>query len=155
MNAKIWEHWKSNKTINTIQALTPAMYAHVWVCCLHNGLLYCTVGSVQVKAPESTVTLREGMVLDCLCPWSGQLTMVSWNKASLPHPVAVYHPQYGTNFAPSYDGRVVFLKTTPMDGSISIVNVSQNDIGRYYCSLQTYPQGSWTKDTFVRKTGEA
>ncbi|XP_056593819.1 CD226 antigen isoform X2 [Triplophysa dalaica] len=109
-------------------------------------------GSVQVKAPETTVTLQEGMILDCLCPWSGQLTMVSWNKASLSQPVAVYHPQLGTNFAPSYDGRVAFLKTTPMDGSISIMNVSQSDIGQYYCSLQTYPQGSWTKKTFVKKS---
>lgn len=107
-----------------------------------------------MKAPESTVILQEGMILDCLCPWTGQLTMVSWTKKSLKQPLAVYHPQYGTNFASSYDGRVEFLKTTAMDGSISIRNVTESDIGHYHCSLQTYPQGSWTKDTFVEKTGE-
>jgi len=116
----------------------------------HNDLL----GSVQMKAPESTVTLREGMILDCLCPWTGQLTMVSWTKKSLSQPVAIYHPQYGTNFESSYDGRVEFVKTTQMDGSISISNVTEDDIGQYHCSLQTYPQGSWTKDTFVEKKGD-
>lgn len=108
-------------------------------------------GSFQMKAPETTVTLQEGMVLDCLCPWDGQLTMVSWTKKSLSQPLAVYHPQFGTNFAPSYDGRVAFLKSTTMDGSISIMNVSVSDLGHYHCSLQTYPQGSWTKDTFVER----
>ncbi|XP_056110069.1 CD226 antigen isoform X1 [Rhinichthys klamathensis goyatoka] len=108
--------------------------------------------SVQMKAPESTVILQEGMILDCLCPWTGQLTMVSWTKKSLSQPLAIYHPQYGTNFESSYDGRVEFLKTTQMDGSISISNVTEDDIGQYHCSLQTYPQGSWTKDTFVENT---
>ncbi|XP_051542930.1 CD226 antigen-like isoform X2 [Myxocyprinus asiaticus] len=113
--------------------------------------LYFLKGSVQMKAPESSIILQEGMVLHCLCPWSGHLTMVSWTKKSLSRPVAVYHPQYGSNFAPSYDGRVEFLKTTPMDGSISIMNVTEGDIGHYHCSLQTYPQGSWTKDILVEK----
>ncbi|XP_051538477.1 CD226 antigen-like isoform X1 [Myxocyprinus asiaticus] len=113
--------------------------------------LYFLKGSVQMKAPESSVILQEGMVLHCLCPWNGHLTMVSWTKKSLSQPVAVYHPQYGSNFAPSYDGRVEFLKTTPMDGSISIMNVTEGDIGHYHCSLQTYPQGSWTKDILVEK----
>ncbi|XP_052398261.1 CD226 antigen-like isoform X1 [Carassius gibelio] len=108
-------------------------------------------GSVQMKAPESKVILKDGMILDCLCPWTGQLIMVSWTKKSLSKPVAVYHPQYGTNFESSYEGRVEFLKTTEMDGSISIMNVTDDDIGQYHCSLQTYPQGSWTKDTFVER----
>ncbi|XP_051970546.1 CD226 antigen-like isoform X2 [Xyrauchen texanus] len=113
--------------------------------------IYFLKGSVQMKAPESSIILQEGMVLHCLCPWSGQLTMVSWTKTSLLGPVAVYHPQHGSNFAPSYDGRVEFLKTTPMDGSISIMNVTEGDIGHYHCSLQTYPQGSWTKDILIEK----
>ncbi|TRY55774.1 hypothetical protein DNTS_008489 [Danionella cerebrum] len=115
-------------------------------------MLICVLrGSRQMKAPESTVSLQEGMILDCLCPWSGQLIMVSWSKKSHLQPIAVYHPQYGTNFGSSFDGRVEFLKSSEMDGSISIVNVTEADIGQYHCSLQTYPQGSWTKDTFVRK----
>ncbi|XP_059380500.1 CD226 antigen isoform X1 [Carassius carassius] len=108
-------------------------------------------GSFQMKAPESKVTLQEGMVLDCLCPWIGQLIMVTWTKKSLSQPLAVYHPQYGSNYELSYDGRVTFLKSSVMDGSISIMNVTEGDIGQYRCSLQAYPQGSWTKDTFVEK----
>lgn len=115
-------------------------------------MLLCFLkGSVQMKAPESSVVLQEGMILDCLCPWTGQLIMVSWTKTPFAKPIAVYHPQYGTNFGSSYEGRVEFLKSTAMDGSISIMNVTEGDIGQYHCSLQTYPQGSWTKDTFVQK----
>ncbi|XP_050954189.1 CD226 antigen isoform X1 [Labeo rohita] len=108
-------------------------------------------GSLQMKARDSKVKLQDGMILDCLCPWTGQLIMVSWTKKTLSQPLAVYHPQYGTNYESSYDGRVTFLKTTAMDGSISIMNVTEADIGQYHCSLQSYPQGSWTKDTFVEK----
>lgn len=155
---QIWNNsWVSNWWENFHSLVEYTFNTHNVRSCLCLTLMLTqrsTVGSVQVKAPETTVTLQEGMILDCLCPWSGQLTMVSWNKASLSQPVAVYHPQLGTNFAPSYDGRVAFLKTTPMDGSISIMNVSQSDVGQYYCSLQTYPQGSWTKKTFVKKSGE-
>lgn len=106
-----------------------------------------------MKARDSKVKLQDGMILDCLCPWTGQLIMVSWTKKTLSQPLAVYHPQYGTNYESSYDGRVTFLKTTAMDGSISIMNVTEADIGQYHCSLQSYPQGSWTKDTFVEKAG--
>uniref|UniRef100_A0A3Q0QQ43 CD226 molecule n=1 Tax=Amphilophus citrinellus TaxID=61819 RepID=A0A3Q0QQ43_AMPCI len=93
----------------------------------------------------ATVRLEEGMVLDCLCPWDGNLSMVSWTKLSEKNPVAVFHPEFGVALSHRFQGRVDFLRTTPMDGSISIRNVTHQDIGLYYCSVQTFPQGPWTK----------
>ncbi|XP_037311808.2 CD226 antigen isoform X2 [Pungitius pungitius] len=101
----------------------------------------------QMKVP--TVHLKEGMVLDCLCPWGGNLSMVSWTKVPEKHPVAVFHPEYGVTFSYQYRERVEFLRETPMDGSISMKNVTHQDIGVYHCSVQTFPQGPWTKNIQV------
>ncbi|XP_036414758.1 CD226 antigen isoform X2 [Colossoma macropomum] len=105
--------------------------------------------SEQLRAPVSTVRLQEGMMLDCLCPWTGRLSMVSWTKQPDQKPLAIYHPEFGVNFGAPYEGRVEFVKASSMDGSIIITNVTEEDLGLYRCSLQTFPQGSWTKDTLV------
>ncbi|XP_030612446.1 CD226 antigen isoform X2 [Archocentrus centrarchus] len=94
------------------------------------------------------------MVLDCLCPWDGNLSMVSWTKLSEKNPVAVFHPEFGVALSHRFQGRVDFLRTTPMDGSISIRNVTHQDIGLYYCSVQTFPQGPWTKHIQVEDLDE-
>ncbi|KAI4902318.1 hypothetical protein NFI96_016187 [Prochilodus magdalenae] len=91
------------------------------------------------------------MMLDCLCPWTGQLSMVSWTKQPNKTPVAIYHPEFGVNFGALYESRVEFVKASSLDGSIIIMNVTEEDLGLYSCSMQTFPQGSWTKDTLVEK----
>ncbi|XP_069561578.1 CD226 antigen isoform X2 [Brachyistius frenatus] len=96
-----------------------------------------------------TVRLEEGMILGCSCPWDGNLSMVSWTKVPDKDPVAVFHPEYGVFFSRRYRERVEFLKTTPMDGSISMKNVTHQDIGLYHCSVQTFPQGPWTRNIQV------
>ncbi|XP_041670257.1 CD226 antigen isoform X2 [Cheilinus undulatus] len=96
-----------------------------------------------------TVRLEEGMVLDCLCPWNGNLSMVSWTKVPDKDPIAVFHPEYGVAFSHHYRERIEFLRTTPMDGSISLRNVTHQDIGLYHCSVQTFPQGPWTRNIQV------
>ncbi|KAM6970925.1 CD226 antigen isoform 1-T1 [Tautogolabrus adspersus] len=96
-----------------------------------------------------TVHLEEGMVLDCLCPWKGNLSMVSWTKVPDKDPVAVFHPEYGVAFSHHYRERIEFLRTTPMDGSISMRNVTHQDMGLYHCSVQTFPQGPWTRNIQV------
>lgn len=95
------------------------------------------------------------MVLDCLCPWDGNLSMVSWTKDKENDSVAVYHPQFGKAFSRRYRERIEFLRTTPMDGSISIRNVTHEDIGTYHCSVQTFPQGPWTRRFQVEDLGKA
>ncbi|XP_068613559.1 CD226 antigen-like [Brachionichthys hirsutus] len=101
-----------------------------------------------------TVRLEEGMVLECLCPWDGNLSMVSWTKVPQKDPVAVFHPEYGVAFSHHYRERIEFLKTTPMDGSISMSNVTHQDIGLYLCSVQTFPQGPWTRNIQVEDLDE-
>ncbi|KAF7659122.1 hypothetical protein LDENG_00002660 [Lucifuga dentata] len=105
--------------------------------------------SIQQKEAAIIVHLEEGMVLDCLCPWDGNLSMVSWSKVPEKYPVAVFHPEYGVAFTHHYRERIEFLRTTPMDGSISMRNVTHQDIGLYQCSVQTFPQGSWTRNIQV------
>ncbi|XP_010889501.1 CD226 antigen isoform X2 [Esox lucius] len=107
--------------------------------------------SIQQSGSVATVKLGEGMVLGCVCPWDGNLSMVSWTKLIRfeKAPVAVYHPEYGVYISPPYQTRIRFLKTTPMDGSVTLRNVSQEDAGLYHCSVQTFPQGSWAIDIRV------
>ena len=109
---------------------------------------------VAVQEMETTtVRLEEGMVLDCLCPWGGNLSMVSWTKVPDKDPVAVFHPEYGVAFSHHYRERIEFLRSTPMDGSISMRNVTHQDIGVYHCSVQTFPQGPWTRNIQVEDLG--
>lgn len=94
------------------------------------------------------------MVLECLCPWSGNLSMISWTKIPDKDPVAVFHPEFGVAFSRHYRERIEFLRTTPMDGSIAMRNVTHQDIGLYHCSVQTFPQGPWTRNIQVEDLDE-
>lgn len=101
-----------------------------------------------------TVRLEEGMVLTCVCPWDGQLSMVSWTKAPDKNPIAVFSPEFGVSVPYTYRERIEFLRAMPMDGSIALKNVTHQDIGLYHCSVQTFPQGPWTKDFQVEDLGK-
>lgn len=93
------------------------------------------------------------MVLECLCPWDGNLSMVSWTKVPEKSPAAVFHPEFGMSFSHHYRERIEFLRTTPMDGSIAMTNITHQDVGLYHCSVQTFPHGSWTRDILVEDSG--
>lgn len=94
------------------------------------------------------------MVLDCLCPWAAIFTMVSWVKMPEMQMVGVFHPEYGLTTSHQYQGRIEFLRTTDMDGSISMKNVTHQDIGLYRCSLDTFPLGRWIKMVQVEDLGK-
>lgn len=118
-------------------------------------LIFLPFLKVAVQQKEAAVVrLEEGMVLGCLCPWYGNLSMVSWTKLPDKDPVAVFHPEYGVAFSHHYRERIEFLRTTPMDGSISMRNVTHQDIGLYHCSVQTFPQGPWTRTIQVEDLDE-
>uniref|UniRef100_A0A8K9ULG8 Ig-like domain-containing protein n=1 Tax=Oncorhynchus mykiss TaxID=8022 RepID=A0A8K9ULG8_ONCMY len=108
-------------------------------------ILHVIIPVVDYTDGVTTVKLEEGMVQECVCPWEGSLAMVSWTKLIRfdKVPIAVYHPEYELSISQSYQTRIQFLKTTPMDGSITITNVTQEDTGVYHCSVQTFPRGSW------------
>lgn len=118
-----------------------------------NPKIALSLVAVQQKQAV-TVRLEEGMVLECLCPWYGNLSGVSWTKIPNKDPVAVFHPEHGVVFSHRYRERIEFLRTTPMDGSISMRNVTHQDIGLYHCSVQTFPQGSWTRNIQVEDLGK-
>lgn len=99
-----------------------------------------------------TVRLEEGMVLGCLFPWPGNLSMVMWTKIPGKR-IAVYNPQHGVAVFRHYEDRVEFLKKTPLDGSVSLSNVTHQDIGLYRCSIQAFPQGSWSTTVRVEDLG--
>lgn len=81
--------------------------------------------------------------------------MVSWIKTPNKDPVAVFHPDFGVSFPRRYRERVEFLRTTPLDGSISMRNVTHEDIGTYHCSVQTFPRGPWTRTIQVEDLGKS
>lgn len=93
------------------------------------------------------------MVLECVCPWQGTFTMVSWTRPPHKAPIAIFHPEHGVKFSHHYQDRVEFLRNATMDGSISLRNVTHQDVGLYQCSMQTYPQGSWKKSFQVEDLG--
>lgn len=117
-----------------------------------NRKTFCLVAVPQKDAV--TVRLEEGMVLECLCPWQGSFSMVSWTKPPKKNPIAIFHPEFGISFSDHYQERIEFLRSTPMDGSISLKNVTHQDIGVYHCSVQSFPQGSWTKSIWVEDLGK-
>ncbi|KAG7267021.1 hypothetical protein CRUP_032117 [Coryphaenoides rupestris] len=97
---------------------------------------------------------REGMVLECRCPWDGNLSLVSWTKSPNATKVAVLHPVHGESFAWRYQQRVEFPRATPMDGSMVLRNVTHQDLGLYHCSITTFPRGSWSRDVRVEDQDE-
>ncbi|XP_033988341.1 CD226 antigen isoform X2 [Trematomus bernacchii] len=129
-----------------------AVQKHHWYFVVLLFLPSLKVAVVQTEG--STVRLEEDMVLSCLCPWNGNLSSVSWTKDPDKSSIAVYHPEHGEHIPSPYTERVVFLKTTHMDGSISMRNVTHQDIGTYHCSVQTFPRGPWTQSIQVEDLDE-
>ncbi|XP_019942933.2 CD226 antigen isoform X1 [Paralichthys olivaceus] len=118
-------------------------------------LIFLPFLRVAVQQKEAvTVRLEEGMILNCLCPWKGNLSMVSWTKIPEKYPIAVFHPEHGSAFSLHHRERIEFLRKTPMDGSISMRNVTHQDIGIYHCSVQTFPRGPWTTSAQVEDLDE-
>lgn len=142
--------------------MTPIVGSHCFIlnhaCCqffsLFDEMMRKYTFSVAAQDKEvPTVRLEEGMVLGCVCPWNGNLTQVSWTKVSDPTPLVVFHPQIGMAPSRHYVDRIEFLKRTPKDGSISLRNVTHQDIGTYRCSIQMFPEGSWTTTVRVEDLG--
>ncbi|KAK6490341.1 CD226 antigen-like [Huso huso] len=103
---------------------------------------------------DTTVKIEQNLTLKCECPWSGNLSQINWERKSdsKKELVAVYHKQHGLKLFNKYEGRIVFLNSSSMDGSITIINASAEDLGLYQCSIQTFPKGSWTKHLLVENS---
>ncbi|RXM97154.1 Rotatin [Acipenser ruthenus] len=103
---------------------------------------------------DTTVKMEQNLTLKCECPWSGNLSQINWERKSdsKKELVAVYHKQHGLKLFNKYEGRIVFLNSSSMDGSITIINASAEDLGLYQCSIQTFPKGSWIKHLLVENS---
>ncbi|XP_041103129.1 CD226 antigen-like [Polyodon spathula] len=103
---------------------------------------------------DTTVKMEQNLTLKCECPWSGNLSQINWERksGSKKELVAVYHKQHGLKLFNKYERRIVFLNSSSMDGSITIINASAEDLGLYQCSIQTFPKGSWTKLLLVENS---
>ncbi|XP_033914233.3 CD226 antigen-like [Acipenser ruthenus] len=103
---------------------------------------------------DTTVKMEQNLTLKCECPWSGNLSQINWERKSdsKKELVAVYNKQHGLTFSNKYEARIVFLNSSSMDGSITIINASAEDLGLYQCSIQTFPKGSWIKHLLVENS---
>nr|XP_025964491.1 CD226 antigen isoform X2 [Dromaius novaehollandiae] len=107
--------------------------------------------NVEGKFVDSTVKLTEKTKLDCVYPKKAMIIQTSWVKSNLTHKenIAVLHPVYGIHIEDSYKGRIHFQNDSSEDNSLYFIKSTLEDVGLYFCSVQTYPDGIWEKVTKV------
>uniref|UniRef100_UPI00398E863B nectin 1b-like isoform X2 n=1 Tax=Pristiophorus japonicus TaxID=55135 RepID=UPI00398E863B len=113
--------------------------------CLHI-LAVCQAQHVKVEL-EVTGFLGSQAILRCQFvdpDESLKVTQVSWMKDSAGTKVnlAVYNPEYGTHYAPAYEGRIQFRQVSLRDATLVIGQLEMGDDGIYSCEFATYPDGN-------------
>ncbi|XP_050746828.1 CD226 antigen [Gymnogyps californianus] len=103
--------------------------------------------NVEGKFVDSTVKLTEKVKLECIYPKKATIIQTSWTKLNVTHKenIAVLHPIYGVHIEDKYNGRIYFENTSREDQSLSFIKSTLEDVGRYFCSIVTYPDGIWEK----------
>ncbi|KAM6210919.1 LOW QUALITY PROTEIN: CD226 antigen [Sarcoramphus papa] len=103
--------------------------------------------NVEGKFVDSTVKLTEKVKLECIYPKKAMIIQTSWTKLNVTHKenIAVLHPIYGVHIEDKYNGRIYFENTSREDQSLSFIKSTLEDVGRYFCSIVTYPDGIWEK----------
>nr|XP_061797586.1 nectin-3-like protein [Nerophis lumbriciformis] len=112
------------------------------------------VTSNLVVVPE-TLDAVQGKKITLNC-WIGsvpdlKLIQSSWER-QLPSGkeiLAVYHSEYGTSIPTELANRVTFVSATTGDVSITLDNVTLDDIGVYTCKASTFPLGNSQASTQV------
>ncbi|NWS60191.1 CD226 protein, partial [Chunga burmeisteri] len=96
---------------------------------------------------DSTVKLTEKMKLECIYPKTAMIMQTSWMKLNVTHKenIAVLHPIYGIHIEDKYNGRIYFENASREDMSLSFIKSTLEDVGLYFCSVVTYPDGIWEK----------
>ncbi|NXH17636.1 CD226 protein, partial [Bucco capensis] len=102
---------------------------------------------VEGKFVDSTVKLTEKVKLECIYPKRAVIIQTSWMKLNVTHKesIAVLHPVYGVHIKDTYNGRIYFQNASREDMSLSFINSTLKDVGLYFCSIVTYPDGIWEK----------
>ncbi|XP_048379801.1 nectin-1-like [Stegostoma tigrinum] len=73
-----------------------------------------------------------------------QITQVTWMKDPTTSKInlAVYNPDYGTNYPTDTGGRIHFRHVTDGDATLIIDRLEMADDGIYSCEFATYPDGN-------------
>ncbi|NXW32771.1 CD226 protein, partial [Phaetusa simplex] len=103
--------------------------------------------NVEGKSVDSTVKLTEKVKLECIYPKDAVIIQTSWMKFNVTHKenIAVLHPIYGVHIEDKYNGRIYFENASREDKSLSFIKSTLEDVGLYFCSIVTYPDGIWEK----------
>ncbi|KAM6104671.1 CD226 antigen [Theristicus caerulescens] len=103
--------------------------------------------NVEGKFVDSTVKLTEKVKLECIYPKKAVIIQTSWMKLNVTHKenIAVLHPIYGIHIEDKYNGRIYFENASREDKSLSFIKSTLEDVGLYFCSIVTYPDGIWEK----------
>ncbi|NWY56841.1 CD226 protein, partial [Chionis minor] len=111
------------------------------------ALLQLCGTNVEGKLVDSTVKLTEKVKLECIYPKKAMIIQTSWMKFNVTHKenIAVLHPIYGVHIEDKYNGRIYFENASREDKSLSFIKSTLEDIGLYFCSIVTYPDGIWEK----------
>ncbi|KAM6276062.1 CD226 antigen isoform 4-T4 [Spheniscus humboldti] len=103
--------------------------------------------NVEGKFVDSTVKLTEKVKLECIYPKKAVIIQTSWMKLNVTHKenIAVLHPIHGVHIEDKYNGRIYFENSSREDKSLSFIKSTLEDVGLYFCSIVTYPDGIWEK----------
>ncbi|PKU47495.1 hypothetical protein llap_2235 [Limosa lapponica baueri] len=103
--------------------------------------------NVEGKFVDSTVKLTEKVKLECIYPKHAVIMQTSWMKFNVTHKenIAVLHPIHGIHIEDKYNRRIYFENASREDKSLSFIKSTLEDVGLYFCSIVTYPDGVWEK----------
>uniref|UniRef100_A0A663F1Q4 CD226 molecule n=1 Tax=Aquila chrysaetos chrysaetos TaxID=223781 RepID=A0A663F1Q4_AQUCH len=113
----------------------------------HAALLIVVLQLCGRRFVDSTVKLTERVKLECIYPKKATIIQTSWMKLNVTHKenIAVLHPMYGIHIEDKYNGRIYFENASREDKSLSFIKSTLEDVGLYFCSIVTYPDGIWEK----------
>uniref|UniRef100_A0A8D0FJC9 CD226 molecule n=1 Tax=Strix occidentalis caurina TaxID=311401 RepID=A0A8D0FJC9_STROC len=123
----------------------------------HAALLIVVLQLCGRKFVDSTVKLTEKVKLECIYPKKAVIMQTSWMKLNVTHKenIAVLHPIYGVHIEDKYNGRIYFENASREDKSLSFTKSTLEDVGLYFCSIVTYPDGIWEKVIEIIQTVSA
>ncbi|KAH0617846.1 hypothetical protein JD844_016490 [Phrynosoma platyrhinos] len=116
----------------------------------------CTTIKVEGKHVDSTVKLASTMTLECVYPKTATITQMSWRKEkdNGKKNIVVFKLPQDLYIESRYAFRVHVGNETTSNKSLIFNNTTEEDIGFYLCSFQTFPLGTWEKRIQVVRSDE-
>ncbi|XP_003219772.2 CD226 antigen [Anolis carolinensis] len=116
----------------------------------------CIAITVEGRHVDSTVKLGSTMTLECVYPKTATIIQVSWSKekGKGKENIAVFKLPYDLYIESRYLFRVNVGNVTTNNKSLIFDNTTEEDIGFYLCSFQTFPHGTWEKRIQVVRSDE-